>query len=218
MTKKALIILAVALFAVACNKGGDTSTANKNLTPMEELKAVAVDLDTKAQAIAQPITEVDTVVAEISALPTKLHIDQAKLMSMAKLTMDGTQVEITVDLTADATAKAEVEAALAKLKVIVEGLKATPDKVSELTKASVEALANVPVLATKVTTAAQAKIANPLATAADKVAAQADMDGVIQVQSEVQSKIEQIKGMTTELPIKATEALGKLSASLAGGT
>lgn len=217
MVKKALLILAIAMLAVACNKGGTEATAGADMTPMDELKSVATNLDTKVQEIMQPINEADMVVAEINEMPAKLNIDSAKLKSMAQLTVDGTQVEVSVDLTADANVKAEVEAVFAKLKGIVDGLKATQDKVNALSQTMVETVAQLPVLATKVTTSAQAKLANPLASAEAKLEAQAELDGVVQVQADVQAKIDEIKGMSTELPAKATEALGKISASLAGG-
>ncbi|MDD5308861.1 MAG: hypothetical protein PHU25_16220 [Deltaproteobacteria bacterium] len=148
-------------------------------------------------------------------MPARLNLNAKAFMGMAKATLDSGSVSISADLNLYAAAKAEVEAALNKLKGIVEGLKAAPDRVQALAVKATAAVAQVPVLATQVTTTAQATIANPFASAESKTQAQADLSGVTQIQADVTAQIQDVQNKIMGIPALAASALAKLTASFA---
>ncbi len=222
--KSLWIITAVMLaaFLVAGCGGGekdakDGDDANADLEPIDQLKAVSTDLQAGVDDLMAPINEVDALIENVTSLPAKLNIDAKTFMGMVSATADSGEISIQADLDITVEAKAEVEACLTQVQTIIAGLKATPEKVKVLTVKVAEATAKVPMLAAKVTTNAQAKLANPLAKADVKVSAQADLDAVVSVQADVEASIEEVKGTITGIPAMAAEALAKLTASFAGG-
>ena len=212
-------------FAVLTGCGGNSEEPNtpasknaKSQEPMEELKAIPTELDAEVAAITKPIDDVQSVIDEIGALPKKHNLDAKAVMAMAKGTFDNGKVEVTLDANTPAAAKADVEAALKKLNDAVISLKATPEKVTALTKHAVAATAKVPVLATKISTTATATVSNPFASAEGKAKAQADIDGVKKVEADVSKSISDVQAKLTGIPAMATGALAKISASFAAGT
>jgi len=155
------------------------------------------------------------VIDDITTLPDRLGMDASALMSMVGATMEGGEVSISADMNLDAEAKAELEAVMNRLKGIVEGLKATPDRVKVMMGRVTAATAEVPVLATEVTTSANLTLSNPLASDEDKAQAQADINNVAQIKGMVEAKIQEVQNQLANIPAMATEALAKLTASFA---
>jgi hypothetical protein len=178
---------------------------------------LSANLQAGVDQLMQPITDTQWVIDEITSLPARLNLDAGSLLGMAKATMDSGTISISADLNLAAEAQAEVQALLGKIQAIVAGLKATPDRVQALTVQAGAAIAQVPVLATGITTTAQAKLANPLASAESKAQAQADLSAVVNVQASVEAQIQDVQNKIVGIPAMATEALAKLAASFAGG-
>jgi chromosome segregation ATPase len=199
------------------NAPTSTSSAKVELSAMEELKAIPKELDAEAAALTKPIDDVQSVIDQLAALPKKHGINAADMSAMAKATFEKGTVEVKLDAKASAEAKAEVEAALNRLKDTTVALKATPDKVASLTTKIASATAKVPVLATKITSSATVTASNPMASADAKAHAKADLDGVKQAQADVQKSISDTQAKVTGIPALATTALAKLTASFAGG-
>jgi len=216
-----LVLFSVLSLTFAACGGSDKKSKDANdaeqKTSMQKIEAISTDLQTGVDALMQPINDTQAVIDEITALPAKLNLDAKSLLSMASATMSSGEVSISADLNLDAKAKAEIEAILGKLKGIVEGLKATPEHVKLLLAKATSATAEVPVLATAVTSEANLTLSNPLASSDDKTKAQADIGAVANVQSSVQAKIQEVQQTLGSIPAMATEALAKLTASFAGG-
>lgn len=225
MRKNLLVscVLGVAVLA-GCGGGGNaeepkTAAAKQSLslTPMQELKQIPKDLDAEVSAMTKPIDDVQTVIDEIGALPKKHELDAKEVMAMAKGTFEHGKVEVTFKGDVSAEAKADVEASLKKLEATVAALKQTPDKVAALTAKLPQLTAKVPVLATKVTSSATVTASNPFGSADAKAKAQAEIDGVKQVQADVSKSISDTQSKIAGIPAMATSALAKLSGSFAAG-
>jgi hypothetical protein len=104
---------------------------------------------------------------------------------------------------------------LAKLKGIVDGLKAIPQNTQALAGKAAEALVKLPALGAQVTASATVKLNNPFGKAEEKAQAQADIQSLAQVQADVQGTIQQVQQKVMELPSLATSALAKLTAAFA---
>jgi chromosome segregation ATPase len=214
------LLLAASLVACGGSKGksGDTSAeAEVDLSAMDELKGLSTELQAGIDELMQPIDDSQAVIDEITALPQKLNLDAKSLMSMASATVENGTVSIDANMDLEAEARAEVEAVLGKLQAIIEGLKATPERVKLLGTKAAGAVAKVPVLATKIQTTATAKLGNPLASAESQAQAQADLDSLAQVKGDVQAQIQDVQAKIQGIPAMATEALAKLTAAFAGG-
>lgn len=159
-----------------------------------------------------------SVLDDLAKLPQKHGLKATDIASMAKATFDSGKVSVTLDADVGAEAKADVEASLTKLAEAVTALKSTPDRVAALTKKTAAATARVPILASKITASATATVSNPFGDAAGKAKAQADLDGVKQVQADVMKSVSEVQTKIVELPKLATNALAKLSASFSGAT
>jgi hypothetical protein len=221
----ALFVLGLAVassFFLACGGGqkdaNSAETTKADLSPMEELKAIPKDLDTDVAGLTKPIDDTQAVIDRITSIPKRYGVSAAYLTSMARATLDNGKVDVSVNTNVAAEANAEIEAALKQLAEIVVALKATPDKASALAKKIATYSAKVPLLATKVSTSASATTANPFASADDKAKAQADAQSVQVVQKDVQKSVSDAQQKVTGIPALAATALGKLTASLAGGT
>ncbi len=225
MRSSHLVVSAFLAIAVVTGCGGSrqganaptTSSAKVELSAMEELKAIPKDLDAEAAALTKPIDDVQSVLDQLANLPKKHGITAGDMSAMAKATFEKGTVEVKLDAKASAEAKAEVEAALNRLKDTVVALKATPDRVASLTTKIASATAKAPVLATKITSSATITASNPMASADAKAHAKADLEGVKQAQADVQKSIGDTQAKVTGIPALATTALAKLSASFVGG-
>jgi hypothetical protein len=213
--------LVCAVAACGGSKGkGDANASGEaevQLSGIQKLEKLSANLQAGVDQLMQPITDTQWVIDEITSLPARLNLDAGSLLGMAKATMDSGTISISADLNLAAEAQAEVQALLEKIQAIVAGLKATPERVQALTVQAGAAIAQVPVLATGISTAAQAKLANPLASAESKAQAQADLSAVVNVQASVEAQIQDVQNKIVGIPAMATEALAKLAASFAGG-
>jgi len=226
MRRRLVMSLAILLSLGIAACGGDkkeTSTAadasaQVDVDPIDELKGLSTSLQASVDTLMSPINEVDGLINDITSLPAKLNLDAKSLMSMfsAQISSDG-QIEVSADITTDDAVRAELQGMLARLKAIVDGLKAIPANTKLVGAEAAAAVVRVPALATKVTTTANAKIANPFGKAQDKAKAQADLQAVAGIQADVQAQIQDIQQKVTEIPAMATSALAKLAAAFAGG-
>ena len=216
------IVLGSALVVGGCGGGqkdaSSAASAKADQTPMEELKSIPKELDTDVASLTKPIDDVQQITDDVTSMPKRLGITGDEMASMAKATIAKGTAEVKVGLNVDAKAKAEIEATLKRLQGVVTALKATPDKVTALTRKIVTVSAKVPVLATRITTEATAKAANPFASADVKASAKADMDSVKTVQADVNKSVDDAKAKVSSIPVMATGALGKLTAAFAGGS
>jgi hypothetical protein len=215
------LVLGVSVLSDACGGSSDAKSADSakvSVTPLEELQGIPKDLNADVADLTKPIDDTQSVIDQIGALPKKYGFTAADMATMCKATLnDGTvDVKVNGDLSDDA--KTEIKASLQKLKDVVSGLKATPDKVVALGKKAVADTAKVPVLATRVTTEASAASVSPFASADSKAKAKADLDSVKQVQTDVSKSISDVQAKITGIPAQATGALAKITTTLAGGT
>lgn len=201
-----------------CGGGAGSAKVNSGqveLSPMEELQAIPKDVDKDVAALTKPIDDVQVVIEEITSLPKKHHISAGDMAAMSKATFDNGKVEVKVNGDVSAEAKAEIEAALKKLSLIVAELKATPEKVAALTTKLVKVTAKVPLLATEITSKATLTSSNPFAGADMKAKATAEIGSVQKVQADVSKSISDAQSKVVGIPALATGALGKLGASFA---
>lgn len=216
------LVLGVSVLSVACggssNDSKTAASASASATPLEELQGIPKDLNADVADLTKPIDDTQAVIDQIGAIPKKYGITAGDMAAMCKATINDGSVDVKVNGDVSEDAKAEIKAALTKLKGVVAGLKATPDKVVALGKKAAVDTAKVPVLATRVTTEATATSANPFGSADSKVKAKAELDSVKQVQADVSQSITDVQTKITNIPGMATTALAKLTATLAGGT
>jgi hypothetical protein len=217
-----LVGLSLAAFGCAANhkEAGSATTTKADLAPIDELKAIPEDLDASVKDIMKPIDDTQSVIDQVTSLPKRYKLNVKDVMAMAQASAKDGTVNVNFDAKATVTedAKAEVTAALTKVTDIVSGLKATPDKVAALGQKLATVSAKVPVLATRVTSEATVTVSNPLASADSKAKAQANIDGVKQIQATVQASIQDTQGKISGIPAMATTALGKITAAFAGHT
>jgi hypothetical protein len=216
---RGIVVLVFALAAAACGGGkGEAKSSDdaKDKAPaIDQLKGLSVDLQGQLDALMAPINEVDALVAQITSMPARLKLNASELMGMFKATADGGQVQLSANIEADAMAKAEVEGVLAKLKGIVDGLKAIPENTKLLAAKAGEALVKVPTLGVAAQSQLTVKASNPFAKPEEKAQAQADLQSLAQIQTDVQGTIQSVQQKVMELPALATSALAKLTASFA---
>lgn len=224
-TLLAVSILSGLTFLAGCGggaaKGEDpkspSAKASIDLAPMDELKAIPVDLNAEVAALTKPVDDMQAAIDELGALPKKHGLAAAELMGMAKATFDSGKVEVKLKADVAADAKADVEASLKKLAGAVTALKSTPDRVAALTTKVAAATAKVPVLASKVTATATAASANPFGSADAKAKGTADLANVKQVQADAMKSISDVQAKLAGIPAIATKALAKASASFTAG-
>jgi hypothetical protein len=186
-------------------------------TPMEELQSIPRDLKAQVAGLTKPIDDVQKVIDQIGSIPKRYGINAGDMIAMANATFQSGQVKLNVGADISADAKAEIETALKTLKNAVAGLKATPNKVAALTANLVAQATKVPVLVTKVTAKATVTASNPFASADAKANAQADIQNAKQAADEIMKLVSETQAKVTGIPAMATDALGKLTAALAGG-
>jgi hypothetical protein len=211
------IALGLGLVTVTgCGGGAGTAKVNSGAveaSPMDELQAIPKDLDKDVAGLTKPIEDVQTIIDEITNLPKKHHINAGEMAAMSKATFDNGKVEVKVNGDVSAEAKAEIEASLKKLSLVVAELKATPAKVAALTSKIVKVTAKVPLLATEITSKATFAASNPFGSADGKLKANAELASVQKVQADVSKSISDAQAKVTGIPALATGALGKLGAS-----
>ena len=215
------LVLGVSVLGVACGGSSDSkpaASAKADVTPLQELQGIPKELNDGVADLTKPIDDTQSVIDQIGALPKKYGFTAGDMAAMCKATINDGTVDVKVNGNVSDDAKAEIKAALEKLKGVVAGLKATPTKVAALTKTAVADTAKVPVLATRVTTEATATSANPFGSADSKAKAKADLDSVKQVQADVNKSITDVQAKITGIPAMATDALAKLTASLTAGS
>lgn len=216
------LVLGVSVLSVACGGGSSdakpAASAKADVTPLQELQGIPKELNDGVADLTKPIDDTQSVIDQIGALPKKYGFTAGDMAAMCKATINDGTVDVKVNGNVSDDAKAEIKAALEKLKGVVAGLKATPNKVAALTKTAVADTAKVPVLATRVTTEATAASANPFGSADSKAKAKADLDSVKQVQADVNKSITDVQAKVTGIPAMATDALAKLTATLTTGS
>jgi len=223
-------LLAISLFSgltflVACGGGAasgedpksPSAKASIDVSPMDELKAIPVDLNAEVAALTKPVDDMQAAIDELGALPKKHGLAAAEIMGMAKGTFDNGKVDLKLKADVGAEAKADVEASLKKLAGAVTALRATPDKVASLTTKIASATAKVPVLASKITATATAASSNPFGSADAKAKGTADLANVKQVQADAMKSISDVQAKLAGIPAIATKALAKASASFTAG-
>ncbi|HUT76214.1 MAG TPA: hypothetical protein VM285_00915, partial [Polyangia bacterium] len=174
MSRRANVLVSVLLIGAVAACGGSKGDANASgeakveISGIQKLEKLSADLQAGVDQLMQPITDTQWVIDQIASLPARANLDVKSLLGMAKATMDSGTISISADLNLAAEAQAEVQALLEKIQAIVAGLQATPERVKILTVQAGSAMAQVPVLAMGITTSAQAKLANPLASAESK--------------------------------------------------
>lgn len=195
------------------------SKASASVSAIDELKAIPSDLDAEVASLTKPIDDVQSIIDDVTSLPKKYGINGADAIRMAKATMETGSIEVKVktkgNLTAEA--KAEIESILVRLRDVVAGLKAIPEKTATLGAKVVIATTKVPVLATKVTGSASLTAANPFSSAESKAKAKADIESVKQIQADVSKSVSEVQTKVTGVPALATTALAKLTKAFAGG-
>ena len=203
--------------SVGCGGGGQSKggSAAEDKSPIDELKGIPAELDAEVAKLLGPIDNVNALLEQFGALPTKLGISGLDLTGQVKAIMDGAPAPSINGL--QDSAKVELDTFLGQVKAFKEGITAVPENVTSLTAKCVELTAKVPVLATKVTASATATGVNPFASAEDKAKAKADAEAVAGLQAEISGKISETQGKITGIPAKATEALAKFTAALVGG-
>ncbi len=218
-------LLGVALLSSGCAATDENEEAKSpdsvasdapQQSPMEELQAIPKDLRAEVAKLTKPIDDVDAVIDQITSIPKRHDVNAAALASMVKAALQGGAVKLKVKSNVSDEAKAEITGALTKLKGAVTALKQTPERVALLGKKIATQVSRIPTLAGKVGASAATTIANPFADAAAKAKAQADMDNVKQVAADVVKVVTDTQAKILALPSKATGALSKLTAALAG--
>lgn len=227
--QRIVFALALCLSLAAC--GGSKKSSNNQgnaapgaagqvqveLTPMQELQGLSINLQAGVDALMSPINETQLLIDHITQMPARLGIDARSLMAMCSTTLNSGQIAFDASISPDAAIQAEIHGVLERLSFIVAGLQAIPQNVQALGQAAVEATAKVPLLATQVSTSANVTLANPFAKPEAKAQAQADMNAVNQVQAEVQMKISEVQSTIMGIPAMATEALAKFARAFTMG-
>ena len=215
------VVLGMSVMGIACggsNKEPGTAESTKaDLGPMDELKSIPGDLDLEVKGLTKPIDDTQAIIDKLTSMPKRYGLAAGDVMGMAKGTLSNGKVEVKLDASVAADARAELEASLKQLGEIVVALKATPDKIAGLTTKLATITAKVPVLATKISTSAQATMTNPFGGADGKAKAKADLDGLEKVKLDVNKSVAETQQKLGGIPGMATAALGKLTAAFTAG-
>lgn len=219
-----LLVLASTLLALGlgsitgCGGSGEAKSPSgekAEVSSLEELQAMPKEINAELSALTKPIDDVGAVIEQLTSIPKRHGINAGELASLAKATFDNGTVKVELKGDVSAEAKAEVEAALNKLKDVVAQLKAVPEKAAAMTPKLAAATAKIPVLATKVSTGATLAISSPFANGETKAKANGDLAAVKTAQAEASKAVSDAQAKITGIPAMATGALGKLGASFA---
>jgi flagellar motor switch/type III secretory pathway protein FliN len=192
--------------------------AENNRSPIEQLQAIPTELQAEIDALNQPITDIQSLIDQLTSIPERHGMDVADMVAIAKASLKTGTVQFDERTNLSQEAQTEIKDALKKLRNAVAGLKATPSKVTALIGKLPELSAQSLALAAKVTATATVTAANPFAGDSEKAKAKADIENVKQVQQDVLKVISEAQAKVVGLPGLATGALVKLRASLMGGT
>ncbi len=213
------VFLGLGLVVAGCggssNQPKSAADAKAEVPPMEELQAMPKEINAQLTELTKPIDDVAVVIEQLTSIPKRHGISAGDMAAMAKGTFDNGTVEVKVKGDVKAEAKAEIEAALTKLKEVVAGLKAIPEKVAAFTPKLVAATAKIPVLATKISATASLTASSPFSSADSKAKANVELTTVKTVQAEASKAVSDAQSKITGIPALATGALGKLGASFA---
>lgn len=218
----ALFASSVCVTACGGGAGGEepetpNAKASADVSAIDELKAIPKDLDAEVASLTKPIDDVQSIIDDVTSLPKKYGINAGDAMRMARATIDSGKIEVKVKGNLSAEAKAEIESVLTRLKDVVAGLQAIPEKAKALGVKVVATTAKVPVLATKVASSASFTAASPWSSAESKAKAKADIESVKQIQADVTKSVNDVQAKVTGVPALATTALTKLTKAFAGG-
>lgn len=210
----------LALAPVGCgkkDKGTDSpdGAAQEDADPMVELQTIPEKIQAELDLVLQPITDIDVVVDQLTSIPTRYGMNAADLTAMASASFDGGTVEFKAEV--DGEAKAEIETMIATIQGIAVGLKETPARAKTAAGNLAELGIKATGIVTKMTTSINAKLANPLLKAEKKAELQGELDLVIKFDADIKASIGDAKATVMGVPKLGTEALGKLTAALAGG-
>jgi chromosome segregation ATPase len=222
----AFFALAIALPGCggSAEKGAESpsNAAANEPTGIAKLEAMGTDIKVEANQLTKPLDELDAAMAEVSSLPERTHIDQAAIIDLATKVASTGKVTLTAELKISQEQKAMIEASLKRLANAVVGVKAIPNRVPTTLKNVSTAMAQLPAVATQVSSQLTVKSSNPFAAKAEIDAAKADLARLQAVQNQVMAEITGVQAKVTELPARATAALEKMAASFsargAGGT
>jgi hypothetical protein len=209
----------VSLPALGCTKKDkgteNPDSAESDADPLTELQAIPDQIQAEVDMVLQPINDVDVVVEQVTSIPTEHGVDAASLTGLAKASFEGGTVSVDLDVSAEA--KAEIETMLKTIQGIAVGLKETPERATAATKNILALGVKATGLVGKLQAKYQAKLSNPLAKAEEKAKIQGELDLVLKIDGEIKTTIGEAKSTVTGVPAKGTEAMGKLTAALAGG-
>ena len=226
------LVIGLVAFAPACGGGGtDGKTpeggenkdggGDSGKPPIDELTEISDGLQKSVDDLLKPINDAEAAIDAVAKLPGELKaslkagfkFDVKKFGAIATKVANGEDIDLTpLGFTEkEAEAKGKVEAALKKLKEVVDGIKATDEKVKAIGEKIKEAVTKVPVLAGKVMASAQVQAKNPFGSAEVKAKAQADMDKVKKIADSFTAKSQEWTKTVTELPAKAAAAKDKMA-------
>jgi len=199
------------------DKGTDNpdEAAQEDGDPMAELQTIPDEIQAEIDLVLQPINDVDVVVDQLTSIPTRYGMSAGDLTTMASAKFDGGTIEMNADI--DGDAKAEIETMLATVEGIAIGLKETPARAKTATAHLAELGVKATGIVTKLTTSINAKLANPLLKAEKKAELQAELAQVMKFDADIKASIGDAKQTVMGVPNMGAEALGKLTAALAGG-
>jgi DNA repair ATPase RecN len=217
------LLLGLSLVAFGCagskNKEASTAETTKaDISPMDQLKAIPDDLNNDVNGLMQPIDDTQATIDQVTSIPKRYKLNAKDVMGMASASISSGQVNVNFDAAANVQddAKAEVNTAITRLVGVVNGLKATPDRVAALTQKLGTVSAKVPVLATRATSEATVTVSNPFASAEAKTKAKADIENVKQMQATITKTVQDTQAKISGVPAMATTALGKITKAFAG--
>ncbi len=199
------------------DKGTDSpdEAAEQDADPMAELQAIPEKIQAEVDVVLQPITDVDVVIDQLTSIPSRYGMNASDLAAMASAKMDGGSIEFSADVSGDA--KAEIEAMLGTVEGITVGLKETPARAKTAAANIAELGVKATAIATKLQTSLQGKLANPLLNAEKKAELQGELDLVVKFNADIKATVGDAKTTVMSVPKLGADALGKLTAALAGG-
>lgn len=220
------MLLAVSLLPLslgACEKkqkGGETVSpdeAEGEGDPLEQLKAIPDRLQAEVDLVLKPITDAETLMAELETIPERYKLSPADFKGLVKASFDsetGT-VEISADLAVAEEAKAELLATIAQLREIKVGLETTPARVEVALENVVKIGTDGVGLAAEVLVSLEAKAKVAMGEKKAEIAAQ--IQEVTAIKDTLTTQVADIKTQITEIPAKAAEVGANFTASFAAG-
>jgi hypothetical protein len=213
------VMTALCLPLVACKDDGEGTESPEDGAeegdPLEELQAIPADIQGEVDMVMQPLTDLESLMADLETAPERLSISAADLKGMVGASFKDGTVEVSADLDVSEEARAEIKAMLEKAKAIGEGLKNIAENTKMATVNVVGHGARAMPLATKLTGKLSAKA--KFAKGEEKAKLESDLATVQQIQGDVTGLVDGAKNQILEIPPKAAEMGAKFTASLAAG-